>query len=159
MTARDDLMMELTYERCNDDEAEQLIHAHRIEVIGKRDAQIIEWLEKKAREEGRSNKDSRTRGDVLFRMADKLSRGAVRPPLSKGPAPKPEADFTLTLDPHAGVVSVTNISDRLRNKLRAEALRYFLSLMECSAGDAAAEKLLDGNPELAALLSDEAATT
>lgn len=57
------------------------------EAIAERDAQIITWLEKKAREEGSSNKERRTRADVLFRMADKLSRGAVRPPLSKGPEP------------------------------------------------------------------------
>ncbi|CAH9419589.1 hypothetical protein SGL43_06644 [Streptomyces globisporus] len=61
--------------------------AARIEAIRDRDAQIIEWLTKKAHEEGTSNKERRTRADVLFRMADKMSRGAVRPPLSKGPDP------------------------------------------------------------------------
>ncbi|MGW3825719.1 hypothetical protein ACWEAF_26285 [Streptomyces sp. NPDC005071] len=59
--------------------------AYRVEVIAERDAQIIAWLVKKAREEGTSNKESRTRADAIFRLADKLSRGAVRPPLSKGP--------------------------------------------------------------------------
>lgn len=56
--------------------------------IAERDAQIIEWLEKKAHEEGTSNKERRARAGVLYRMADKLSRGAVRPPLSKGPDPE-----------------------------------------------------------------------
>ncbi|MGQ4733396.1 hypothetical protein ACUN3E_37780 [Streptomyces sp. Ju416(a)] len=68
-------------------EAEALLDAYRLAVIAERDAQIIEWLTKKAHEEGTSNKERRTRADVLFRMADKLSRGAVRPPLSKGPDP------------------------------------------------------------------------
>lgn len=68
-------------------EPEWLIDAYRLAVIAERDAQIIEWLTKKAHEEGTSNKERRTRADVLFRMADKLSRGAVRPPLSKGPGP------------------------------------------------------------------------
>lgn len=56
--------------------------AYRSEVIADRDAQIIAWLEKKAREEGTSNKDSRVRATAIYRMADKLPRGAVRPPLS-----------------------------------------------------------------------------
>ncbi|WP_331763186.1 hypothetical protein OG571_47550 (plasmid) [Streptomyces sp. NBC_01369] len=64
---------------------EQLLDKHRIEVIAERDAQIITWLTKKAGEEGTSNKDSRTRATAIYRMADKLSRGAVRPPLSAGP--------------------------------------------------------------------------
>ncbi|MEU9615902.1 hypothetical protein AB0D56_30735 [Streptomyces sp. NPDC048209] len=63
----------------------KLLDAYHAQTIADRDAQIIAWLGKKGREEGSSNKDSRNRADVLFRMADKLSRGAVRPPLSKGP--------------------------------------------------------------------------
>lgn len=65
----------------------ELVDVYRLAVIAERDAQIIEWLTKKAHEEGTSNKERRSRADVLFRMADKLSRGAVRPPLSKGPDP------------------------------------------------------------------------
>lgn len=60
---------------------------HRAEVIAERDAQIIAWLTKKAAEEGTSNKDSRVRATAIYRLADKLSRGAVRPPLSKGLEP------------------------------------------------------------------------
>ncbi|WP_103512969.1 hypothetical protein [Streptomyces sp. SM13] len=73
---------------------DELVDAHRLAVIAERDAQIIEWLTKKAHEEGTSNKERRTRADVLFRMADKMSRGAVRPPLSKGPDPVIELSKT-----------------------------------------------------------------
>lgn len=59
----------------------------RSEAIAERDAQTIEFLVKKAREEGRNNRDCRTRSDVLFLMADKISRGAIRPPLSKDADP------------------------------------------------------------------------
>ncbi|MFD6421071.1 hypothetical protein [Streptomyces sp. NPDC060198] len=51
-------------------------------VVADRDAQIIEWLVKKGREEGASNREARNRSEFAFRLADKLSRGAVRPPLS-----------------------------------------------------------------------------
>lgn len=61
------------------------LEAPQAAVIAERDAQIIAWLVKKAGEEGTSNKESRTKADAIFRLADKLSRGAVRPPLSKGP--------------------------------------------------------------------------
>lgn len=69
------------------DRFEAAADAYRLAVIADRDAQIIEWLTKKAREEGTSNKDSRTRATAIYRLADKLSRGAVRPPLSKGAGP------------------------------------------------------------------------
>ncbi|WP_406325874.1 hypothetical protein OG784_13070 [Streptomyces sp. NBC_01617] len=65
-------------------EVERALDAYRAEVIADRDAQIIAWLVKKAGEEGSSNKDSRVRATATYRLADKLSRGAVRPPLSKG---------------------------------------------------------------------------
>ncbi|MER5277729.1 hypothetical protein ABT025_18495 [Streptomyces sp. NPDC002809] len=73
----------------------KLLDNTRSESIAERDAQIIAWLKKKAGEEGTSNKESRARSAAIGRMADKLSRGAVRPPLS---------------------------SDAIRNKLRAEGL-------------------------------------
>ncbi|WP_128977247.1 hypothetical protein [Streptomyces roseicoloratus] len=47
-------------------------------VIAERDAQIVAWLAKKAGEYGTSNRDSRTASEAVGRMADKLSRGAVR---------------------------------------------------------------------------------
>lgn len=58
----------------------------RAEVIAERDAQIIAWLRKKAAEEGTRNKSARVRATVLYRIAGKLSRGAVRPPLSSADA-------------------------------------------------------------------------
>ncbi|MEV8623365.1 hypothetical protein [Streptomyces sp. NPDC051079] len=50
----------------------------RAEVIAERDAQVVAWLVKKAAEYGSSNRDSRTAAEAVGRMADKLSRGAVR---------------------------------------------------------------------------------
>lgn len=55
------------------------LEAGRTTAAADRDKQIIAWLEKKAREEGTSNKDSRVRATATYRLADKLSRGAVRP--------------------------------------------------------------------------------
>ncbi|WP_399553886.1 hypothetical protein OG473_39495 (plasmid) [Streptomyces anulatus] len=91
MSARHDLLAAVSFNDAANagSTPEELVDAHRLEAIAERDAQIIEWLEKKAREEGTSNKERRSRADVLFRMADKMSRGAVRPPLSKGPDPAP----------------------------------------------------------------------
>lgn len=88
MSARDELRAAISFNDAVNagSEPEQLVDAYRLEVIGERDAQIIAWLWKKSAEEGRSNRDSRNRGDVLARMADKLSRGAVRPPLSSASA-------------------------------------------------------------------------
>ncbi|MET9055496.1 hypothetical protein ABZW50_30545 [Streptomyces bacillaris] len=89
MSARDELLAAISFNDAANagSTPDELVDAHRLVVIAERDAQIIEWLTKKAHEEGTSNKERRTRADVLFRMADKLSRGAVRPPLSKGPDP------------------------------------------------------------------------
>lgn len=77
---------------------EELVDAHRLAVIADRDAQIVVWLAKKAREEGTSNKERRTRADAIYRMADKLSRGAVRPPLSKGPDTSEADKLRLRID-------------------------------------------------------------
>ncbi|MGW4834701.1 hypothetical protein [Streptomyces globisporus] len=89
MSARDELLAAISFNDAANagSTPDELVDAHRLAAIAERDAQIIEWLAKKAHEEGTSNKERRTRADVLFRMADKLSRGAVRPPLSKGPDP------------------------------------------------------------------------
>ncbi|MCX5202412.1 hypothetical protein OG897_13265 [Streptomyces sp. NBC_00237] len=57
---------------------EELADAFRTEVIAERDAQIIAWLEKKAREYGDNNRENRAKAEAVGRMADKLSRGAVR---------------------------------------------------------------------------------
>ncbi|MGW3298419.1 hypothetical protein [Streptomyces rubiginosohelvolus] len=89
MSARDNLLDAISFNDAANTGStpDELVDAHRLAAIAERDAQIIEWLTKKAHEEGTSNKERRTRADVLFRMADKMSRGAVRPPLSKGPDP------------------------------------------------------------------------
>lgn len=51
-------------------------------VIADRDAQIIAWLGKKAGEyHGLSRSRQESAADAIARMADKLSRGAVRPPV------------------------------------------------------------------------------
>ncbi|WP_097964904.1 hypothetical protein [Streptomyces sp. or20] len=101
MSARHDLLAAVSFNDAANagSTPEELVDAHRLEAIAERDAQIIEWLLKKAREEGRSNKDSRTRGDVLARMADKLSRGAVRPPLSRGSDPLIVNRFDVAMEP------------------------------------------------------------
>jgi hypothetical protein len=101
MNARDDLLAVIGFNDAANagSTPEELVNAYRLAVIAERDAQIIEWLEKKAREEGSSNKERRTRADVLFRMADKLSRGAVRPPLPKGPDPLIVHRFDAAMEP------------------------------------------------------------
>ncbi|MFE6080033.1 hypothetical protein [Streptomyces virginiae] len=48
-------------------------------VVAARDAQIVAWLGKKAREYGSSNREARDKAEAVGRMADKLRRGAVRP--------------------------------------------------------------------------------
>ncbi|MEU9865524.1 hypothetical protein AB0D99_32110 [Streptomyces sp. NPDC047971] len=52
---------------------------HRAEVQAERDAQIVAWLLKKSHEYGTSNREKRAKAEAVWRMADKLSRGAVRP--------------------------------------------------------------------------------
>lgn len=49
-----------------------------------RDAEIIAWLVKKAGEYGSTRGRQESTGDVLCRMADKISRGAVRPAAGAG---------------------------------------------------------------------------
>ncbi|MFG2900927.1 hypothetical protein ACGFZH_28060 [Streptomyces zaomyceticus] len=57
------------------------LEAERATAIADRDAQIVAWLGKKAREYGESNREARAKAEAVWRMADKLSRGAVRPAL------------------------------------------------------------------------------
>ncbi|MGW7398089.1 hypothetical protein ACWGH7_16510 [Streptomyces cyaneofuscatus] len=61
------------------------LEAAQTTAVAERDAQIIAWLVKKAGEEGSSNRERRARAEAIYCLADKMSRGAVRPPLSKGP--------------------------------------------------------------------------
>lgn len=55
----------------------QVIGAFRAEVRAERDAEIVAWLGKKAREYGQSNRENRAKAEAVGRMADKLGRGAV----------------------------------------------------------------------------------
>jgi hypothetical protein len=66
-----------------------------------RDTQIIAWLEKKAGEYGTSNRENRAKAEAVSRMADKLSRGAVRPACPPVSAqPKPDAiEYGIRLTP------------------------------------------------------------
>ena len=57
---------------------EEMADAFRAEVIAERDAQIVTWLTKKAREYGDSNRENRAKAEAVACMASKLSRGAVR---------------------------------------------------------------------------------
>lgn len=100
---------------------EEMLDKHCAEVIAERDAQIIAWLEKKAREEGRSNKERRDRADAIARMADKLSRGAVRPPLSAGPDAI-EYAVAFTTDDQVGVQVHTPTESRY--EAEARVFRY-----------------------------------
>lgn len=55
------------------------LEAARTTAAADRDKQIITWLAKKAGEYGTSNRENRAKAEAVGRMADKLSRGAVRP--------------------------------------------------------------------------------
>jgi hypothetical protein len=56
----------------------QRLRENRTQIIAERDTQIITWLLKKAGEYGQSNREERAASHAVWRMADKLSRGAVR---------------------------------------------------------------------------------
>ncbi|MFB6809462.1 hypothetical protein [Streptomyces sp. NPDC056387] len=60
------------------------LEAERTDLVADRDAQIVEWLGKKSREYGSSNREARAKSEAVWRMADKLSRGAVRRPHEDG---------------------------------------------------------------------------
>lgn len=87
------------------------LEAERGTLVAARDAQIIAWLGKKAREYGTSNRESRDKAEAVFRMADKLSRGAVRQPV-EAERPDPRRDASVAKlrallagqreDPHDG---------------------------------------------------------
>jgi hypothetical protein len=99
----------------------KLLDNTRSEAIAERDAQIIAWLEKKAREEGTSNKDSRLRATAIYRMADKLSRGAVRPPLSTGPD---AIEYGIRLAPDAPDAEILNYARATRAVVEGRLTRH-----------------------------------
>lgn len=117
MSARDQIASLLWWQMPSSDNDEARAHASamldafRAEVIAERDAQIIAWLGKKAGEYGTSNRENRAKAEAVGRMADKLSRGAVRPSIptqaaadaneaqQAEPAPQcPEALYTPETD-------------------------------------------------------------
>lgn len=88
MSARDALNAYVVHESDEDQaEFERRLDAFAAEVVAERDAQIIAWLGKKAREYKGNRAESAS--DVLARMASKISRGAVRPTPTGGQAPAP----------------------------------------------------------------------
>ncbi|MFJ3173757.1 hypothetical protein ACIPJK_23660 [Streptomyces roseus] len=72
------------------------LEAERPTIAAARDAQIVEWLGKKSREYGTSNRESRDKAEAVWRMADKLSRGAVRPSSPIAPAGLSEIELRRT---------------------------------------------------------------
>ncbi|QIP87585.1 hypothetical protein GLX30_30175 [Streptomyces sp. Tu 2975] len=78
MSAREDLDAYIARHVDHDPEFPAKLDAFQAAVIAERDAQIIAWLAKKAAEYGVSNRDARSKAEAVGRMADKLSRGAVR---------------------------------------------------------------------------------
>lgn len=61
--------------------------AHAAEVRIERDAEILRWLGKKAREyRATGTKADRARADLISTLASKISRGAVRPDNTRLPA-------------------------------------------------------------------------
>lgn len=74
-------------------------------VVANRDREIVAWLGKKSREYGTSNREARDKAEAVWRMADKLSRGAVRQPHEDGYVSPLHQDHTISHDlpemPHA----------------------------------------------------------
>ena len=76
------------------------MEADRSTVIADRDGQIIAWLGKKAGEyRSAPRADQESAAGAIARMADKLSRGAVRPPLSRGPDPLVVSRYDTAMEP------------------------------------------------------------
>jgi hypothetical protein len=74
------------------------LEAERSTLVAARDAQIIAWLGKKSREYGTSNRENRAKAEAVWRMADKLSRGAVplpEPAPATGPGQQRLAERTF----------------------------------------------------------------
>ena len=88
MSARDRLASYIGYEPGeNDEKFTALLDA----VVAERDAEIIAWLGKKAKEYRSDPERRESAGDAIERMASKISRGAVRAAAGQAPTPEPEA--------------------------------------------------------------------
>lgn len=74
-------------------------------VVANRDREIVAWLGKKSREYGTSNREARDKAEAVWRMADKLRRGAVRQPHEDGYVSPLHQDHKISHDlpevPHA----------------------------------------------------------
>lgn len=69
------------------DRVDRLLAGHRAEVVAERDAEIMRWLGKKAREyRATGSRQDAVRADTVGLMASKISRGAVRPNNTRLPA-------------------------------------------------------------------------
>ncbi|MGW6395441.1 hypothetical protein ACWFR1_34235 [Streptomyces sp. NPDC055103] len=78
MSAREDAVQAFVNGGWSEQIAREIVASVRAEALAERDAQVIEWLGKKAGEFGKSNRENRSKAEAVARMADKLSRGAVR---------------------------------------------------------------------------------
>ncbi|GHG15485.1 hypothetical protein ACFFSH_40245 [Streptomyces filamentosus] len=78
MNAREDAVQAFVNGGWSEQIAREIVASVRAEALAERDAQTVSWLGKKAGEFGRSNRENRAASDAVARMADKLSRGAVR---------------------------------------------------------------------------------
>jgi hypothetical protein len=87
MSARDEIEFRLGVSDCTTEmkcegcrEAMALADRYRAEAVAERDAEIMRWLGKKAREyRATGKKADAERADFLNVIASKISRGAVRP--------------------------------------------------------------------------------
>lgn len=131
-TAREHLADAILFGCSRADEHDH-IGDYEAEVIASRDAQIIAWLKKKGGEEGTRNKGARMRAATIFRLADKLSRGAVLPTL-------PSADTTLP------ALREDNARGSVPNNRVPCDHGYFLLHDSCPGCDAAEETPHEADP-------------
>ncbi|MFD8664472.1 hypothetical protein ACFV1U_03600 [Streptomyces microflavus] len=113
------------------------LEAARTTAAADRDQQIIAWLVQKGREEGTSNKDSRVRATATYRLADKLSRGAVRPAC---PPVSPE-------DPHDSPLHHLYAVGRDLPEVTPDPLAYGPSGYRCGCGKDAHSNLTPCAPD------------
>ncbi|MFB7605221.1 hypothetical protein [Streptomyces gardneri] len=103
--------------------------AHRAEVQAERDAQIVAWLLKKSHEYGKSNRENRAKAEAVWRMADKLSRGAVRPDGAQAELAEQAADEVDQL--RARVAELEAAAEKVAG-FCAQRAEYVTNLRECS---------------------------
>lgn len=95
------------------------LEASHASTIADRDEQIITWLLKKAGEYGTSNRESRAKNEAVRRMADKLSRGAVREPL-----PAPDIEYGIRLAPDAPEAETLTYPGYHRSRVEERLARH-----------------------------------